>query len=103
MQHDQVLIKPIYHYNVKTFTNFNSIFFYHLLYLLEYHCKTKFNQSHFQVEAPKVEEAPKKPAPAPKKMPTAAAPAPSADELDTGMKKATEGTEKDKVGQNDDS
>ena len=35
-------------------------------------------------------------------MPTAAAPAPSADELDTGMKKATEGTEKDKVGQNDD-
>lgn len=48
-----------------------------------------------------MEEAPKKPAPAPKKMPTAAAPAPSADELDTGMKKATEGTEKDKVGQTD--
>ena len=48
-----------------------------------------------------MEEAPKKPAPAPKKMPTAAAPAPSADELDAGMKKATEGTEKDKVGQTD--
>ena len=63
-------------------------------------CQSKKGKSnlYFQTEAPKPEEAPKEKKAAPKKMPTAAAPAPSADELDGGVKKATEGTEKDKVG-----